>query len=109
MSVTVIRPAGAAWLHVGDHLARLREYSDLLYTLSLHRISVRYKQTSLGFAWALLQPLMMMAIFTAVFSVLARMPSEGMPYALFAYSALLPWTFFNSAVTNATNSLVTHT
>ena len=109
MSVTVIRPAGAAWLHVGDHLARLREYSDLLYTLSLHRISVRYKQTSLGFAWALLQPLMMMAIFTAVFSVLARMPSEGMPYALFAYSALLPWTFFNTAVSSATNSLVAHT
>jgi lipopolysaccharide transport system permease protein len=109
MSVTVNRPAGAAWLHVGDHLARLREYSDLLYTLSLHRISVRYKQTSLGFAWALLQPLMMMAIFTAVFSVLARMPSEGMPYALFAYSALLPWTFFNTAVSSATNSLVAHT
>jgi len=109
MSVIVIRPAGAAWLHVGDHLARLREYSDLLYTLSAHRISVRYKQTSLGFAWALLQPVLMMVIFTAVFSVLARMPSEGTPYALFAYTALLPWTFFNTAVSTGTNSLVTHT
>ena len=109
MSVTVIRPAAAAWLHVGDHLARLGEYSDLLYTLSAHRISVRYKQTSLGFAWALLQPVLMMVIFTAVFSVLAKMPSEGTPYALFAYTALLPWTFFNTAVSTGTNSLVTHT
>lgn len=109
MSVTVIRPASAAWLHVGDHLARLREYGDLLYTLSVHRISVRYKQTALGFAWAVLQPVLMMVIFTAVFSVLARVPSDGMPYALFAFSALLPWTFFNTVVSTGTNSLVTHT
>ena len=108
MSVTVIRPAASAWLHVGEHLRRLREYADLLYTLSVHRVGVRYKQTSLGFAWALLQPVMMMVIFTAVFSVLARMPSDGMPYALFAFAALLPWSFFNTAVTGGTNSLVSH-
>src|SRR5215204_5764340 len=104
MSVTVIRPAAAAWLHVGDHLARLREYRDLFYTLSAHRISVRYKQTSLGLMWAVLQPLLMMVIFTVVFSVLAKMPSEGAHYALFAYAALLPWTCFSTSVTNATNS-----
>jgi len=109
MSTVVIRPASAAWLRVGDHLASLREYGDLLYTLSLHRISVRYKQTSLGVAWAVLQPLLMMVIFTVVFSFLAKMPSDGTPYALFAYTALLPWTFFSTGVTNATNSLVTHT
>ena len=109
MGVTVIRPAASAWMHVGEHLARLREYADLLYTLSVHRVGVRYKQTSLGFAWALLQPVMMMVIFTAVFSVLARMPSEGMPYALFAFTALLPWSFFNTAVSGGTNSLVSHT
>jgi homopolymeric O-antigen transport system permease protein len=109
MSTVVIRPASAAWLRVGDHVARLREYSDLLHTLSRHRISVRYKQTSLGVLWAILQPLLMMVIFTAVFSVLAKMPSDGTPYALFAYTALLPWTFFSSSVSNATNSLVTHT
>jgi lipopolysaccharide transport system permease protein len=109
MQTIVIRPASSAWLRVGDHLARLHDYGDLLRTLSVHRISVRYKQTSLGLLWAVLQPLLMMVIFTGVFSVLARMPSDGMPYALFAYSALLPWTFFSSAVTNATNSLVTHT
>jgi homopolymeric O-antigen transport system permease protein len=109
MSTVVIRPASAAWLHVGDHFARLREYSDLLCTLSVHRISVRYKQTSLGLIWAVLQPLLMMAIFTGVFSILAKMPSDGTPYALFAFTALLPWTFFSSSVTNGTNSLVTHT
>lgn len=109
MQTIVIRPASTAWLHVGDHLARLREYGDLLHTLSAHRVSVRYKQTSLGLVWAVLQPLLMMVIFTAVFSVLTRMPSEGMPYALFAYAALLPWTFFSTSVANATNSLVAHT
>lgn len=109
MGVTVIRPAASAWMHVGEHLERLREYGDLLYTLSVHRIGVRYKQTSLGFAWALLQPVMMMVIFTAVFSVLAKMPSDGTPYALFAFTALLPWSFFNTAVTGGTNSLVSHT
>ena len=109
MSVTVIRPAASAWLHVGDHLERLREYGDLLYTLSVHRISVRYKQTSLGVAWALVQPVMMMAVFTAVFSVLAKMPSDGTPYALFAFAGLLPWTFFSTSVTSGTNSLVAHT
>lgn len=109
MSVTVIRPAASAWVHVGEHLGRLREYRDLLYTLSVHRIAVRYKQTSLGFAWALLQPVLMMVIFTAVFSVLAKMPSDGAPYALFAYTALLPWSLFNTAVSGGTNSLVSHT
>jgi lipopolysaccharide transport system permease protein len=109
MQTVVIRPASAAWLRVDDHLARLREYSDLLHTLSAHRISVRYKQTSLGLLWAVLQPLLMMIVFTVVFSVLAKMPSDGTPYALFAFAALLPWTFFSTAVTNATNSLVSHT
>ena len=107
--IVVIRPVSAAWPHVGEHLARLRDYADLLHTLSEHRIRVRYKQTALGFAWAVLQPVLMMVIFTFVFSVLARMPSNGAPYALFAYAALLPWTLFSTAVTNGTASLVTHT
>jgi lipopolysaccharide transport system permease protein len=77
--------------------------------LTSHRISVRYRQTALGFVWAVLQPLLMMLIFTAVFSVLARMPSDGVPYPLFAYTALLPWIFFSTALTNATASLVNHT
>jgi lipopolysaccharide transport system permease protein len=109
MQTIVIRPAASAWLHVGDHLARLREYGDLLRVLSAHRISVRYKQTRLGLVWAVLQPLAMMIVFTAVFSVLTKMPSDGVPYALFAYAALLPWTFFSTSVTSGTASLVTHT
>lgn len=105
----VIRPAGSAWLDIGSHLRRLPEYADLLRTLTVHRVNVRYRQTALGVVWAVLQPLLMMLIFTGVFSVLARMPSDGVPYALFAYTALLPWTFFSTALTNATTSLVSHT
>ena len=105
----VIRPASRGWLRIDQHLRTLAGYTDLLYTLSLHRISVRYKQTVAGVLWAVLQPLLMMVIFTIVFSKLARIPSEGVPYALFAYTALLPWTLFSTAVTNGTNSLVSHT
>jgi lipopolysaccharide transport system permease protein len=108
-NAVIIRPASSGWLRIDDHVRRLNGYSDLLYTLTLHRISVRYKQTSLGILWALLQPLLLMMIFTGVFSVLTKMPSDGTPYALFAYAGLLPWTFFSTSVTNAANSLVTHT
>jgi lipopolysaccharide transport system permease protein len=108
-SMTIIRPAESAWSNLAEHLRRLFEYGDLLRTLSIHRINVRYRQTVLGVAWAVLQPLLMMALFVGVFSYLARIPSEGAPYALFAYTALLPWTFFSTAVTNATGSLVSHT
>ena len=104
----VIRPAGSAWSNIAQHLRQLSEYWDLLRTLSIHRINVRYRQTLLGVAWAVLQPLALMVVFAVVFSRLARMPSEGMPYALFAYAALLPWTFFSTAVVNATGSMVTH-
>jgi len=90
-------------------LAKLTQYGDLLYTLTVHRIRVRYKQSVLGIFWALLQPLSMMLIFTFVFSFIARMPSEGAPYPVFAYAALLPWTYFSSGLSNATNSLVSHT
>lgn len=96
-------------MNIGAHLRRLFEYGDLLRTLSAHRIHVRYRQTVLGVGWAVLQPLLMMTIFAVVFSRLARIPSEGAPYALFAYVALLPWTFFATSVTNATSSLINHT
>lgn len=108
-AATIIRPAGSAWLNVGEHLRRLGEYVDLFRTLSIHRINVRYRQTVLGVTWAVLQPLVMMVVFVVVFSRLARVPSEGMPYALFAYTALLPWTFFATSITSATGSLVSHT
>jgi lipopolysaccharide transport system permease protein len=104
----VIRPT-TGWGGVVRHIWDLTEYTDLLYTLSAHRINVRYRQTFLGVAWAVLQPLLMMLIFTGVFSMLVRMPSDGLPYALFAYTALLPWNFFATALTNGTSSLVSHT
>lgn len=105
----IIKPAHSGWAGYLGHLRDLSEYTDLLYTLSAHRINVRYRQTALGVAWAVLQPLLMMLIFTGVFSVLVRMPSDGLPYALFAYTALLPWNFFATSLANGTSSLVAHT
>lgn len=87
----------------------LWQYRDLFVTLTVHRIKVRYKQSLLGLAWAILQPLSLMLIYTVIFSVIAKVPSEGVPYAVFAYAALLPWTYFSSALTNATQGLVNHT
>ncbi len=104
----VIRPANSAWPNVAHHLRRLSEYGDLLRTLSIHRINVRYRQTLLGVAWAVVQPLLMMTVFTLVFSKMGQIDSEGAPYPLFAYAALLPWTFFSTGVSNATGSLVNH-
>jgi lipopolysaccharide transport system permease protein len=89
-------------------LARLRQYRDLLYTLSLHRLQVRYKQSMLGWLWAIVQPLALMLIYTVIFSRVARVETHGIPYPLFAYSALLAWTCFSTAVGTATNSLVSH-
>jgi len=89
-------------------IRELLEYRYLLYTLSVHRLKVRYKQSVLGPAWAVLQPVLLMILFTVVFSRIVRLPSEGVPYALFAYSALLPWTYFSSSLSSATNSLVSH-
>jgi lipopolysaccharide transport system permease protein len=106
--VKVIRPPSFSPASLLRGLTLLADYADLLWTLSAHRIKVRYKQSALGLAWALLQPLSLMLIYTLVFSVITRMPSDGAPYAVFAYAALLPWTYFSTALTNATNGLVSH-
>jgi lipopolysaccharide transport system permease protein len=105
--VTVIRAPSLAWGGLAG-LAELTHYKDLLYTLTAHRIKVRYKQSLLGVAWAVIQPVSMMLIFTAVFSLVVRMPSDGVPYALFAYTALLPWNYFAMAITNSAGGLVNH-
>ncbi len=105
---SVIRPPSLSGMNLLQDLRKLKQYGDLLYTLSVHRVKVRYKQSVLGILWAILQPFSMMLIFTFIFSFIARIPSEGAPYALFAYTALLPWNFFSSSVSNATNSLVSH-
>ena len=108
MTVRVLAPpdwkSAATW----SQLARLGHYGDLLSTLSRHRINVRYKQSKLGALWAVLQPFTMMLVFTAVFARLVHVPSEGVPYALFAYAGLLPWTCFSGAVSTSTSSLVSH-
>src|SRR5690242_7586391 len=81
-------------------------YRELLYVLTTRDIKVRYKQTMLGFAWAIIQPVMMMFVFSVIFGRLAQMPSDGYPYPIFVYAALLPWTFFANAITSSANSLV---
>jgi lipopolysaccharide transport system permease protein len=84
----------------------LWEHRDLLFFLTWRDVKVRYKQTLLGATWAILQPLMTMVVFTLLFGRLARVPSDGLPYPIFVYAGLLPWTFFSSAVTSGSNSLV---
>jgi lipopolysaccharide transport system permease protein len=106
--IRIIRPVSFSPLDLVRELRELWQYRDLFYTLTVHRIKVRYKQSVLGLAWAILQPLSLMLIYTVIFSVIAKVPSEGVPYAVFAYAALLPWTFFSSSLTNATQGLVSH-
>ena len=84
----------------------LWQYRDLFYILAMRDIKVRYKQTALGVLWAIIQPLFTMIIFALFFGRLAGMPSDGVPYPIFAFAGLLPWTFFSNAVTNSSNSLV---
>jgi lipopolysaccharide transport system permease protein len=86
----------------------LLEYRELLYFLVLREIKAKYKQTLLGVAWAVLQPLALMTVFTVVFSFFARIPSDGLPYAVFCYSALLPWQFFAGVLGRGTASLVSN-
>ena len=87
-------------------LRELWTYRELLYFLTWRDVKVRYKQAALGAAWAVIQPLSTMIIFTILFGNLAKIPSNGIPYPLFSYAALLPWTFFANAITNSGNSLV---
>jgi lipopolysaccharide transport system permease protein len=91
---------------VALNLRDLWHYRDLFYILTMRDIKVRYKQTFLGVAWAIIQPLFTMIIFTLLFGRLANMPSDGIAYPLFAFAGLLPWTFFSNAVSNSGNSLV---
>ena len=99
---TRIEPArGWTFLNGRELLA----YRDLLVQFTLRDVSARYKQTVLGYAWAVIRPLVSMVVFTVIFGNLAGVPSDGLPYALFSFAALLPWTYFSGALTGATNSL----
>ncbi|MDZ4338951.1 MAG: ABC transporter permease [candidate division NC10 bacterium] len=99
----VIRPS-SGWVPL--RLNELWEYRELLYFLVWRDVKVRYKQTVLGAAWAIIQPFFTMVVFSIFFGRLAGIPSDGLPYPLFAYCALLPWQLFSHAMTESGNSLV---
>ena len=89
-------------------LRDLWEYRELLYFLVWRDVKVRYKQTVLGAAWAIIQPFFTMVVFSLFFGRLANMPSDGIPYPIFSYAALVPWTFFANGLNQATTGLVSH-
>lgn len=91
---------------VSLRLGELWEYRELLYFLSWRDVKIRYKQTILGAGWAIIQPFFTMLIFSLFFGRLAKMPSDGIPYPLFSYTALVPWTLFANGLNQASNSLV---
>jgi len=93
----------------GQYWQDLWRFRELFYFLSWRDILVRYKQTAIGLAWALLRPFITTVVFTLVFSVLAKLPSNpGVPYPILVFAAMLPWQFFSSAITECSNSLVTN-
>lgn len=105
--LVVLRPPGSVLAGLRAHLGRLPGYDSLLLTLTVHRVKVRYKQSALGLLWAVLQPLLLMLIFTLLYNVTSsRIPTGGVPYSVFVYAGVLPWSFFSTAVSNGTNSLV---
>ena len=101
--VIVVKPS-KGWISL--KLKELWEYRELLYFMAWRDIKVRYKQTVLGAAWAIIQPFFTMVIFSIFFGRLAKVPSDGLPYPIFAYTALVPWTFFANGLNQASNSLV---
>ncbi len=100
--VTIIQPR-KGWVPV--NLRDMWTYRELIYFFVWRDIKIRYKQTAFGFLWAIIQPLMAMIVFSIFFGKLAGVPSEGIPYPLFSYSALLPWTLFSEGLTRSSNSL----
>jgi lipopolysaccharide transport system permease protein len=100
---TTIAPP-RSWLDL--NLRELWDYRELLYFFVWRDLKVRYKQTTIGAAWAVLQPFLTMVVFSLFFGRLAHIPSDGLPYPIFYYSALLPWVYFASSLQNATNAMV---
>jgi len=101
--VTIIRPS-RGWISL--NLRDLWEYRELLYFLTWRDIKVRYKQTVLGAAWAIIQPFFTMVVFSLFFGKLAKVPSDDIPYPIFSYAALVPWTFFANGLSQSSTSLV---
>ena len=102
--VTLVLEAGRAEQHYWRDLWR---YRDLFLILAWRDVSVRYKQTLIGVAWAVLRPFLTMVVFTVVFGRLAKLPTDGVaPYALLVFAGMLPWTLFSSALTGAADSMI---
>ena len=101
--ITIISPS-KGWVSL--KLQELWEYRELLYFLVWRDVKVRYKQTVLGAAWAIIQPFFTMVVFSLFFGKLAKMPSDGIPYPLFSFAALVPWAFFANGLSQSSNSLV---
>jgi len=104
IDMTIAPPS--SWLDL--NLRELWDYRELLYFFVWRDLKVRYKQTAIGAAWAILQPFLTMVVFSLFFGALAHIPSNGLPYPIFYYSALLPWMYFAGALQNATNTMVDH-
>lgn len=98
----ILPPGGWFSLNLGE----LWQFRELLYFFVWRDLKIRYKQTAVGAAWAVFQPLMTMAVFSLFFGRLAKVPSNGLPYPIFYFGALLPWTYFSGALQNATNVVV---
>ena len=116
MAIQSSRHEGAVFIRIEPSkslfsfkLGELWSHREILYFLTWRDLKIRYKQTVLGALWAVIQPLMMMVIFTVVFGNFAKVPSDGLPYPIFAYSALVPWNFFGSALNRCIGSLVANT
>jgi lipopolysaccharide transport system permease protein len=105
LPLITIRPP-KKWVPIDFH--ELWEYRELLYSFVSRDVKVRYKQTALGFLWAIIQPLFMMIIFSLFFGGFAKIPSDGVPYPLFSYAALLPWTLFAEGLSRSTTSMVSN-
>src|SRR5258705_13931371 len=103
ISVLRIEPS-KGWVPL--KVRELWEYRELLYFLVWRDIKVRYKQTALGATWAIIQPFFTMVVFSLFFGHLAKVPSDGIPYPIFSFSALVPWTFFANGLSQSSNSLV---
>jgi lipopolysaccharide transport system permease protein len=104
LTVTTVRPS-RGWL--GVNLRELWRYRELIYFLIWRDVKVRYKQTLLGAAWAILKPFFSMVVFSIIFGTLARIPTDEVPPPLFYYAGLLPWVFFQDGISKASTSLVT--
>jgi lipopolysaccharide transport system permease protein len=108
-AVKVIRPPSFSPGILISGLVELSRYRDLLYTLTVHRVRVRYKQSALGVGWALVQPLAMMLVYTIIFSIFARFPSKGIPYSVFVLCGILSWNCFQTALSSSATGLVSNT